>query len=113
MEESLEALFFLHLTRTYAAFALRTSSRTDSNEQNTADGSSSKKANVGMPHPTTNAHPNDHHGQPKEVNPNRQLWIFFDGVIPPFLVLLPIVSTGWSLGPQFENDPFHDHPGDA
>ena len=107
MKKSLEAILFLYFTRKNTAFALPTSKRMDHNHQNNTHCESRKKANAGTGmtiHPKANAKPNGQNRKAGEMNPGRQLWIFSDSVIPPFLILF-VITCRFMLEP--ENNPFH------
>jgi hypothetical protein len=107
VKESLETILFLYLTRIHAAFALWTSNRMDSNNQNKTRRNPRKKANAGTgitTHPKANANPSGQNRKASEMNPSRQLWKFSDRVIPPFLILFNII---FRLVLELENDPFH------
>jgi hypothetical protein len=113
MKKSLETVLFLYFTRKNAAFALPTSKRVDHHHQNNTHRESRKKANAGTAmtiHPKANAKPNGQNRKAGEMKPGRQLWIFSDSVIPPFLILL-VITRRFMLEP--ENNPFHTAMGDA
>src|SRR5215471_17243245 len=89
VKESLETILLFHLARIHAAFALRTSNWIGSNNQNKARRHPRQKANAGTwitAHPKTNANPDGQNCKSSEINPGRQLWIFSDRVIHPFLI---------------------------
>ena len=107
VKEPLETVLFLHKTRAYAALASRTSNGVGySNNQNGTRRHPRKKADAGTgitADPKAKANPGCQNRKSGEMKPSWQLWVSFDGVISPFLVLVGIASV--VLG--FEDDSFH------
>ena len=104
MKESLKTVFFLHLARSYASFALRTSSRTESEDPKDQGRKPHKNAKIGNFDPIADPNWDNEHRNAAKLKPHRQIRVFFDRIIPPSLILFANVC---GLGLQLENDPFH------
>ena len=104
MKESFEPILLFHLARIHAAFALRTSSRAESNDPKEQGCNPHKDAKIGNFDPIANTNGNSQNRNAAKLNPRRQVWIFSDRVIPPFLILSEITRR---LVLELENDWFH------